>query len=136
MARISEEDYFKITWKTIIPKTKKSKYWNEKVCGYDSKKEMGRAWELKLEQRAWFIYDLKEQEKILLQESFRIPNNKRKQWFDTIRTITYIADFTYRREWENKLYVEDSKWFRTEVYKIKRKMLLRRYKEEIIFIES
>lgn len=41
------------------------------------------------------------------------------------RKCTYVADFTYREDGE--FIVEDYKGFKTEEYKIKKKLLLERY---------
>ena len=48
----------------------------------------------------------------------------------TIRAITYIADFTYY-DAEGKYHVIDVKGFRTEVYKIKKKLFEFKYNIEI-----
>ena len=72
------------------------------------------------------ISELKEQVRFVLQDSFKI-NGK------TERAIVYIADFTYILN--GALMVEDVKGFKTEVYKIKRKLLLFKY-PDIIFLET
>lgn len=105
---------------------KVSKYRNRKTNGYDSAKEAKRAAELKLLEKAGHITDLQEQVTILLQERFQC-NGK---WE---RAIAYIADFVYFKDGQK--IVEDVKGFKTDVYKIKRKMLLFNY-PDIIFIES
>lgn len=105
---------------------KVNKYRNRKTNGYDSAKEAKRAAELKLLGKAGHITDLQEQVTILLQERFRC-NGK---WE---RAITYIADFVYFKDGQK--IIEDVKGFKTDVYKIKRKMLLFHY-PDIIFIES
>lgn len=105
---------------------KPSKYRNIKTNGYDSAKEAKRANELKLLERAGEITDLQEQVSILLQERFR-HNSK---WE---RAITYIADFVYYKDGEK--IIEDVKGFKTDVYKIKRKMLLFTY-PNVCFIET
>ena len=105
------------------------KYKNQKTeidgIKFDSLKESRRYIELRTLQRTGVISDLALQVKYELQPSFKI-NNK------TIRAITYIADFTY---YENgKLVVEDvkaSKKYTTEVYKLKKKMFMYKYKGEI-----
>lgn len=103
-----------------------TKYRNKKTMGYDSAKEAYRAGKLKLLERGGLISDLQEQVTILLQERFRC-NGK---WE---RAITYIADFVYIKDGQK--IVEDVKGFKTDVYKIKRKMLLFRY-PDIVFIET
>ena len=103
-----------------------TKYRNKKTNGYDSKKEAKRAEELKLLERVGSITDLQEQVSIILQERFK-HNGK---WE---RAITYIADFVYMQD--GVKIVEDVKGFKTDVYKIKRKMLLFTY-PDIKFIET
>lgn len=46
------------------------------------------------------------------------------------REVKYIADFTYRDS-EGNFIVEDAKGFRTDVYKIKKKLMLWRFGIEI-----
>jgi len=102
------------------------KYRNVKTNGYDSKKESVRANELKLLERAGHIAELCEQVTFELQPSFKC-NGK------TERAIKYIADFTYLKN--GNLFVEDVKGFKTDVYKMKRKVLLFKY-PNITFIET
>ena len=47
----------------------------------------------------------------------------------TYLPITYIADFVYYDKFLKKTVVEDTKGYRTEVYKIKKKLFESRYKE-------
>jgi hypothetical protein len=88
-----------------------AKFGNEKSAGYDSKREARRAEDLRLLESAGEISDLQDKPKFLL-----IP----KQGAE--RAVHYIADFAYRRAGE--LVVEDCKGFRTDVYVIKRKLML------------
>ena len=86
---------------------------------FDSKHEAGRYTELKLLQRAGKITDLRCQVPFLLIPS-QYENGK-----CIARECKYIADFTYR---ENcKFVVEDAKGFKTDVYKIKKKLMLETY---------
>lgn len=106
----------------------KSKYRANK-CVYDgikfdSNREMSRYIDLKLLEQAGTISDLKLQVKFELQPSYEFNGRK-------IRAITYVADFTYRDNRTNEDVVEDSKGFRTEVYKLKKKMFEYLYKIEI-----
>ena len=78
---------------------------------FDSMKECQRYGVLRLLERAGKIADLKRQVKYEL-----IPKQ------DCERACSYIADFTYYQD--GKLVVEDCKGFRTEGYKIKRKLML------------
>jgi hypothetical protein len=82
-----------------------------KVNGYASKKEAQMASDLRLLASAGHIQELKEQVKFEL-----IPKQPGE------RACSYIADFTY---WQDgQFVVMDTKGFRTEVYKIKKKLLL------------
>lgn len=109
-----------------------NKYNNKKVMldGYkfDSKKEARRYQELKLLQVAGKIRDLELQPVFLLQEGF-IKHLKR------IRAITYVADFKYIDTESNKVIVEDVKGVKTDVFKIKYKLFLKRYDFELKIIE-
>ena len=78
-------------------------------------------------EKCWNISNLVLQPKFLIQESF-IYNWK------TEKRISYIADFSYNQDW--KKIVEDVKWMKTEVYKIKRKLFLKKYWHIYLFIES
>lgn len=97
---------------------KQSKYKNKKVIyngiKFDSQKERNYYIKLKLLEEKGIISNLKLQVKFELQPSFKF-NGK------TIRAINYIADFTYIQD--NKLHIVDTKGVRTEVYKIKKKMM-------------
>ena len=70
-----------------------NKYRNRKTIvdgiTFDSKAEANRYIELKMLEKAGYIKQLKLQPKFTLQESYK--NNKGQ----TIRAITYIADFSY-----------------------------------------
>ena len=113
-------------WLTL-PNQKKNKYKNKKVTVngkvFDSKKEAKRYFELiKLEQ-AGLIKDLETQKKFLLLDSFK-KNGK------TYKQISYYADFVYFDVYSNKTIVEDvkaSKYFTTDVYKLKKKLFEFRY---------
>lgn len=95
---------------------------------YDSKKEAKRSYELDLLQRAGYIRNLERQRRFELQQSCKIRGT-------TIRAITYIADFYYYDNVKKTWVAEDTKGFRTEVYKIKKKLFLVKY-PDILFIES
>lgn len=114
--------------------TKGRKYGNKKVyidgILFDSMREGRRYRELEILRSAGEIQDLKLQVKFLLQEGFR---DIQKCWH---RPITYYADFVYLdKKYNWCLVVEDAKGFKTEVFKIKKKLLLNKYKD-IIFVES
>ena len=93
-----------------------SKYGNVKTVTtdgikHDSIKEANRWCELNLLQRAGVIQDLKRQVKYEL-----LPKQGNE------RPVYYIADFVYTEN--GKTIVEDAKGCRTEVYKLKKKMML------------
>lgn len=104
--------------------------WNRKVSKYgakkitidgitfDSLKEGNRYQELKLLQRTGVITDLELQPKFLLQDKFKYRGK-------TERKIEYKADFKYKEN--GKIVVEDVKGFKTDVYKLKRKLFLCKY---------
>ena len=91
---------------------KPSKYRNQKVGGYDSKREYRRAQELRLLARVGEISDLQEQVKFEL-----IPKQEGE------RAVHYLADFVYSTRAGQRV-VEDTKGHRTPVYNIKRKLML------------
>jgi hypothetical protein len=98
-----------------------SKYNNSKYNGYDSKKEAKRAAELKLLEKAGEITSLQEQVPYeLIPSQYRIVNGKRRC---IERAMKYIADFQYVDKDGNTV-VEDAKGYRTEVYRIKKKLML------------
>ena len=82
---------------------------------FDSKLEARRYIQLKLLQRAGEITDLRMQVEFVLQPSYK-KNGK------TIRAIKYIADFVYYDVKRKETIVEDTKGFRNEVYKLKKKI--------------
>lgn len=100
------------------------KYGNRKTVidgvAFDSKAEAERYAELKLLERAGIIRDLQLQPKFPLIPTFR-KNGK------TFRGITYVADFAYTEN--GRKVVEDVKGFKTEVYKIKRKLFEYTYRD-------
>ncbi len=101
-----------------------NKYHNKKTVidgiTFDSKKEAQRYAELRLLEKADEINCLDLQPKFTLQEGFK-KNGK------AYKPITYIADFMY---WDTRLkttVVEDVKGVKTEVFRIKQKMLEANY---------
>mgnify|MGYP000891920874 FL=1 len=96
------------------------KFNNSKYNGYDSKKEARRATELKLLEKAGIISHLQEQVVYeLIPSQYRIVSGKKKC---IERAMKYIADFQYVEN--GNTVVEDAKGFRTEVYRIKKKLML------------
>ena len=96
-----------------------NKYKNKKVAvdgiEFDSKREAKRYGQLKLLEKAKLIKELELQKTFELQPSFK-KNGK------TYRSITYKADFYYYDNHLERYVVEDTKGFKTETYKIKKKM--------------
>lgn len=96
-----------------------SKYANKKteIDGvlFDSRKEAGRYQELRLLERAGEITDIERQVTYEL-----IPKQQGE------RAVKYIADFRYKDK-DGQVVVEDVKGYKTEVYKIKRKLMLHRH---------
>lgn len=102
-----------------------SKYGSRKVevdgILFDSRKEARRYAELRLMERAGEISMLERQVPFQLIPAQRDGNGKVIE-----RAVSYIADFVYINR-NGKRIVEDVKGFRTEVYKIKKKLMLQIY---------
>lgn len=109
---------------------KQSKYGNEKVelsgQTFDSKREGRRYLELQMMLKGGLISDLR------LQVPFElIPAQRDPQTGKTIeRAVNYVADFVYKTP-DGKTVVEDSKGYRTEVFRIKKKLMLWRHGIEV-----
>jgi len=97
----------------------KSKYKAKKTevdgIKFDSQKEANRYLELLAFQKAGFIQDLHRQVRFELQPSYK-KNGK------TIRAISYVADFAYYDTFRGQKILEDTKGYRTDVYKLKKKI--------------
>lgn len=120
-----------------------SKYYNCKTIMngivFDSKKEANRYAELLIMEKAGLIKELELQKKFeLLPAQYEFTGEvykkgkrkgERKQKL-VEKECSYVADFVYRDE-NGCLVVEDCKGVRTEVYKIKRKMMLWFYQIKI-----
>jgi len=117
----------------------KSKYNSTRaVCSqghvHASIKEKNRCEELSLMLKAGVITNLKQQPEFVLQRAFKYRGK-------TIREIKYRADFSYYDVEKKKFIVEDVKGglaTRTEVYMLKKKMLLyiMRDREDFEFFEN
>lgn len=98
------------------------KYGNKKITTedgtFDSKREYERWCELKLLSRAGSITNLRRQVPFEL-----IPQQRDGK--KTILPCRYIADFVYSDN--GNMVVEDAKGMQTEVYRIKKKLMLERY---------
>lgn len=107
------------------------KYKNKKIETedgvFDSKREYERWQELKMLEKTGAIAGLKRQVKYELIPQQREPDTigKRggvKKGKVLERECTYVADFVYSEN--GKLIAEDTKGFKTEVYRIKKKLML------------
>lgn len=96
-----------------------NKYHAQKSGGYASRKEHRRANELRMLQRAGVISNLREQVSYELIPPQRDDTGKLLE-----RACSYVADFVYTDHHGNTV-VEDTKGVRTDVYRIKRKLMLR-----------
>lgn len=114
-----------------------TKYNNTKTKGYDSRKEYLRALELKQMQKNGIICCLEEQKvyelipahvEIIKKYSKKDSLKEIKPKIKTIeQPCTYIADFVYYNSplpFKDCLVVEDVKGMKTEVYRIKKKLML------------
>jgi len=101
-----------------------SKYRNKKTIvdgiPFDSKKEARRYQELKLMTRGGLIKKLELQPEFEILPAYRRNGKK-------IEKIKYIADFKYIDTKRGITVVEDVKGFKTDVYKLKKKMFLYKY---------
>lgn len=128
--RVSKEIYNKLLNNSLDYKI--NKYHNKKIIidghEFDSIKEGEHYKQLKLLEKAGIIKELELQKKFELQPNF-IDNNGKKH-----RAITYIVDFYYYDTIEQCYIAEDVKGYKTEVYKIKKKMFMYKY-PNIVFKE-
>lgn len=85
---------------------------------FDSRREAIRYRELTLLERAGKISGLQRQVKYLLLPAQKVAGKTAE------RAVSYIADFVYRDASTGETVVEDVKGVRTEVYKLKRKLML------------
>lgn len=103
-----------------------NKYHNKKITIdgilFDSKREGNYYTKLKLMQNAGLIWNLELQKKYILQASFTFNGKK-------IREISYYADFVY--EDKDGLHVVDTKGYRTDTYKLKKKLFIKKYGTDI-----
>lgn len=123
MTRISESEYRALTG----TQAKESKYHNKKVEYYDpelketltfdSVKEYEYYLILKDREKRGEIGFLKRQYKFEIQPAFTTPEGIK------YNAITYIADFRYYDLSDGSRHVIDVKGVRTDVYKLKKKLL-------------
>lgn len=105
-----------------------SKYYSKKAIvdniKFDSIKEARYYLNLKALLNSGYIKDLELQKEYILQDSFKINNKTR-------RKITYKADFVYYSNIDNKIHIVDVKGFKTDIYKLKKKLFEYKYRIEI-----
>lgn len=89
---------------------------------FTSKKEARRYDELKLLPRTKKISDLQLQKSFELQGSFKDKRTKK-----TIRSIVYICDFFYYDKTTETFVVEDVKGVKTDIYKLKKKLFIKKF---------
>lgn len=98
-----------------------SKYRNKAITidniRFDSIREARRYQELKVMAKAGLITELR------LQVPYELIPTQKKYGKTIAKKISYYADFVYRDRSGN-LIVEDAKGVRTEVYKLKKKLML------------
>ena len=106
----------------------KSKYNNRKVTyqglTFDSKKEFEYYLLLKDKEKRGLVFNIKRQVPLEIQPAFTDKSGVKH------RAITYKADFVYTDRLTGTTRYIDVKGFRTEVYKLKKKLLA--YKNIII----
>ena len=119
-----------------------SKYHNRKVIidgiEFDSEKEGKRYNELKVLAKAGEISDLRLQVKYELipaqyemKDEWVSPTRVQQKEVCVERAVNYIADFVYRDTMTEETVVEDVKGMRTEVFRLKKKLMRWRYGIEI-----
>lgn len=105
-----------------------NKRWEALGITFDSKREASRYFLLKGLEDVGKINSLELQPVYVLQEGF-IYNGKK------VRPITYRADFRYIVSETGEEIVEDVKGVKTDVYRIKKKLFLKRYGDKVTFME-
>ena len=107
----------------------RSKYHNKKIevdgITFDSRKEARRFQELRLMEKTGDISNLE------LQKRFELIPKQKDANGRTIRACGYVADFVYLDK-DGKQVIEDVKGMRTDVYKLKKKLMLYVYGVTVI----
>lgn len=99
---------------------------------FPSQKEARRYAQLKMLERAGEIRDLQRQVEFeLIPAQFEPPktlkSGRKVRGRCIERKCVYIADYAYIQSDTGEMIVEDAKGFRTDVYRIKKKLLLYKY---------
>ena len=123
MEHMSVEEYR--LYKENETKQKKNNKFGNKIVyvdgmKFDSEFENQRWEDLKNMQRAKEIKNLRRQVKFELQPSY-IKNDK------VIQPINYVADFVYYDINKRGFIIEDTKGYKTEIYKLKKKIFEYKY---------
>lgn len=99
----------------------RSKYNNKKIefdgITFDSRREANRYKALKLLEQSGEISNIERQKRFELIPKQKDANGR------AVRACSYVADFVYTDK-EGRRIVEDVKGMRTDVYKIKKKLML------------
>lgn len=111
---------------------KRNKYNNKKLENidgkFDSKREYQEWLRLKLLEKAGLISRLERQKEFQLIPTIRTET-------ETLRRTSYFADFFYFDNNKNVWVVNDTKGYKTDVYQIKKKLMVWLY-PNIVFVES
>ena len=120
--RFTEEEYQALMGRGVSPE-KRTKYHNRKAeldgIIFDSERERDRYAELKVLEKAGEIQGL------ALQPVFELVPAIKENGKIVQRAVTYKADFSYMRN--DEIVVEDAKGVKTDVYRLKKKLMRYRY---------
>jgi hypothetical protein len=113
---------------------RRNKYGNRKTTvdgvEFDSAAEAARYRDLKLMESCGLIRGLTLHPRYTLLEAFTDRTGQRQ------RAIVYEADFSYFDEDDGAWIVEDVKGVKTAVFRLKRKLFLKRYPEFVFRVEA
>lgn len=101
---------------------KNAKYGAVRTNGFASKREAAHYQKLKLLEQAGEIRDLQQQVRFNL-----VVNDK--------KICAYVADFTYRLK-DGKAVIDETKGYKTDVFKLKWKLLQALHGDEFIYVLS
>lgn len=124
--RVVNNNEVKENYEVYKSKYRNVKYVDENGVKWDSKKEYKRYLELKDRENKKEISNIQRQVTYQVMPRLTDENGKFKY-----HPIKYVADFVYTDNATGKEIVEDAKGIKTEVYKIKKKLMYWQYKIEI-----
>ena len=111
-----------------------SKYLNQKTTvnglRFDSGKEAAMYHQLHLMEKAGQIQELQTQVPFTILRKFVNANGEK------VRAIKYIADFTFYDVKQKRIRVIDCKGYKTDVYKIKKKLFDSMAKDQGLYLEE